>query len=456
MAERILIVDDDDSLRESLELVLAAEGYEVSAAANGAEALEIALSVCPEIVLCDLRMPGMDGLELLPELGQRLPEATLIMMSAYGSADLAVEAMQRGAYDYVAKPFNPSEVLLVLRKARERERLRRSHALLQRDLERRGAGEAVVAAAPAMREVLELTTRAAGYKATVLLTGESGTGKEVLARAVHSGSPRSEQAFVPINCGAIPENLLESELFGHSRGAFTGADRARRGLFVEADRGTIFLDEIGELPLPLQVKLLRVLQEEEVRPVGDSKARSVDVRVIAATARDLQADVAAGRFREDLFYRLNVVHIEVPPLRERPEDIPVLAGHFLTLMTGRLGRPDLRFSDEALQLLCAYHWPGNVRELENTVERAVILADGDEIDLSSLPKELHGAGSSEASAPSGPGDLSLKKARRDLEIELIRRALDRTGGNRTHAAKELGISHRALLYKLKDYELGDA
>jgi two-component system response regulator AtoC len=453
VADRILIVDDDDGLRESLELVLAAEGYEVSTAANADDALDLALTASPEVVLCDLRMPGMDGLELLPELGQRLPEATLIMMSAYGSADLAVEAMQRGAYDYLAKPFNPSELLLVLRKAQERERLRRSHALLQRDFERRIGNDTVIAAAPAMQEVLELATRAAGYKATVLLTGESGTGKEVLARAVHSGSPRAEQSFVPINCGAIPENLLESELFGHSRGAFTGADKARRGLFVEADQGTIFLDEIGELPLALQVKLLRVLQEEEVRPVGDSKDRTVDVRVIAATSRDLQRDVAAGQFREDLFYRLNVVHIEVPPLRERVEDIPVLAGHFLGRLVARLGRPELRIGDDAMQVLCAYAWPGNVRELENSIERAVILSDGIEICAEDLPKDLLASGGAAGGPGAGSGDLSLKKARRALEIELIQRALERTDGNRTHAAKELGISHRALLYKLKEYGL---
>ena len=455
MDERILIVEDDEALRESLQLMLAAESYEAVAASGGEQALRLVEATPFDVVLCDLRMPGVDGLELLPQLARRLPGATLILMSAFGTADLAIEAMRRGAYDYLAKPFTPSELLLVIRKARERERLRRANQMLRRDVHRAVGDRPIVAASPSMIAVLELLERAAEFKSTVLLTGESGTGKEVLARAIHAQSPRRDEAFVAVNCAAIPETLLESELFGHSKGAFTGADRARRGLFVEADSGTIFLDEIGELPSPLQAKLLRVLQEEEVRPVGESKSRRVDVRVIAATARDLESDVASGRFREDLFYRLNVVRVKVPPLRERREDTPLLLDHFLAHFRDLLGRPVRSLTDEALEKLLAYRWPGNVRELENVMERAVILAEGERIGLRELPANVV------ASEPSGPleepspSDFSLRRARRSAETELIERALQATGGNRTHAARLLQISHRALLYKLKEYGIRD-
>jgi len=453
VSERILIVDDDEGLRESLELVLASEGYEVSSAADADGALRAIEAAPVDVVLCDLRMPGQDGLELLPQLARRLPGATLLLMSAYGTADLAIEALKRGAYDYLAKPFQPAEAILAIRKARERERLRRANQLLQRDLSRAVGERPIVAASQPMIEVLELVERAAEYKTTVLLTGESGTGKEVLARAVHAQSPRRNEAFVAVNCAAIPENLLESELFGHAKGAFTGADRARRGLFVEADGGTLFLDEIGELPVPLQAKLLRVLQEEEVRPVGESKPRRVDVRVLAATARDLEREVAAGRFREDLFYRLNVLRILVPPLRERRADIPLLADHFLARFREALGKPVRTLTDEALEKLVAYRWPGNVRELENVIERAVILSAGPRLGPSDLPPNVAAHGT-EPAGDEDEGDLSLRRARRAVEIELIRRALEATGGNRTHAARRLGISHRALLYKLKEYGLG--
>jgi two-component system response regulator AtoC len=451
LQERILIVDDDPGLRESLELVLAAEGYAVVGARSADEALGQLEQAPVDVVLCDLRMPGMNGMELLPELVRRLPAATVIMMSAFGSADLAIEAMKRGAYDYLAKPFAPSEILLAIRKARERERLRRSNQLLRREIQR---GERpIVAASEGMIRVLEVVERAAEFKATVLLTGESGTGKEVLARAIHAQSGRREEAFVAVNCGAIPETLLESELFGHTRGAFTGADRARRGLFAEADGGTLFLDEIGELPVPLQVKLLRVLQEEEVRPLGESKPFHVNVRVIAATARELEEEVAAGRFREDLFYRLNVVRIPVPPLRERREDISVLVDHLVGRARETLGKPIRSVADDALARLLAYPWPGNVRELENVIERAVILAESDRITLRDLPENVVSPELRPGAA--GAGDLSLRRARKALEADLIERALRATGGNRTHAAKLLEISHRALLYKIKEYGIRD-
>ena len=454
MTTRILIVDDDDSLRESLELVLAAESYDVIAAEDGEKALRLIEETPIDIVLSDLRMPGVDGLELIPLLRRRLPDATIILMSAYGTEDLAIEAMKRGAYDYIAKPFQPSEVLLTLRKARERERLRRENQLLRRDVQRATGDRPIVATSSAMIELLEVMERAAVFKSTILLTGESGTGKEVLARAVHSQSPRRDQAFVAVNCAAIPETLLESELFGHARGAFTGADRARRGLFVEANGGTLFLDEIGEMPMSLQVKLLRVLQEEEVRPVGESKPRPIDVRVIAATSRDLEADVAAGRFREDLFYRLNVVRLDVPPLRERPKDIPLLFDHFLARFRDTLGKPVAGIADDALAQLVSYRWPGNVRELENLVERAVILASGDRITLRDLPDSVVSP-SNLSAGDEGTTHFCLKAARKSLEADLIRRALRATGGNRTHAAKLLDISHRALLYKIKEYGIRD-
>jgi two-component system response regulator AtoC len=454
MSSRILIVDDDDSLRESLELVLSAESYDVVSAADGAAALRIIEKTPIDIILSDLRMPGIDGMELIPQFSRRLPGVTIILMSAYATEDLAIEAMKRGAYDYLAKPFQPSEVLLALRKAQERERLRRQNQLLRRDVQRATGDRPIVATSAAMIELLEVMERVAAFKSTILVTGESGTGKEVLARAIHAQSPRRDQSFVAVNCGAIPETLLESELFGHARGAFTGADRARRGLFVEADGGTLFLDEIGELPHSLQVKLLRVLQEEEVRPVGESKSRSIDIRVIAATSRDLEADATAGRFRDDLFYRLDVVRLEVPPLRERPKDIPLLFDHFLSRFREALGKPVQGIADDALARLVSYPWPGNVRELENVVERAVILASGDRIRLSELPETVVSQARADRADGADPS-LCLKAARKALEADLIRRALSSTDGNRTHAARLLDISHRALLYKLKEYGIRD-
>jgi two-component system response regulator AtoC len=452
VADRILVVDDDEALRESLALLLAAEGYEVVTAGD-ADAAVARLEEPVDVVLCDVRMPGRDGLELLPELIRRLPGAPVLLMSAYGSGDLAVEALKRGAFDYLAKPFQPSEVLLAIKKARERERLRRANALLRRDVSRAVGDRPIVAASPPMIDLLEILERAAEYKATVLLTGESGTGKEVLARAIHAQSARRGQAFVAVNCAAIPEALLESELFGHARGAFTGADRARRGLFVEADAGTLFLDEIGEMPPPLQAKLLRVLQEEEVMPIGESKPRSIDVRVIAATSRDLEREVASGRFREDLFYRLDVFRVRVPPLRERREDVPLLVDHFIARFRETLGKAVRTIADDALDRLVDHPWPGNVRELENAVERAMILADSDRITLADLPEAIATPRRNPTPSPAS-GDFSMRRARRRFETELIRRALDATGGNRTRAARLLEISHRALLYKIKEYGLG--
>ena len=458
MFGRILIVDDDEALRESLELILSAEGYSVLRADRGETALEVIEHSSVDAVLCDLRMPGIDGFDLLPQISRLLPGVPIILMSAHGTQDPAIEAIRRGAYDYLAKPFQPAEIRLILRKAHEREALRQKNNLLERDISRTLGDRAIVAASDGMISLLELLERTAAYKSTILVTGESGTGKEVIARAIHTQSPRRDAPFVVVNCGAIPENLLESELFGHVKGAFSGANRGQRGLFAEANKGSLFLDEIAEMPIGLQVKLLRAIQEEEIQPVGDNKTQTVDVRVIAATSRDLAVEIEEGRFREDLFYRLNVVRLEVPPLRERRQDVPLLVDHFLSRFRDNLGKNVRSVSDDVLEFLVNYRWPGNVRELENMIERAMILTDGETIDISALPTCVLVA--SRADTSSGAGldedeDFSLKRARQRFEAQLIRRALGRTGGNRTHAARLLEISHRALLYKLKDYGIRD-
>jgi two-component system response regulator AtoC len=396
-------------------------------------------------------MPGRSGLELLPELLDLQPDASVLMMSAYGAVDQALEAVRLGACDYIAKPFESQELLLILRKTQERERLRRENLQLRRELGKRYDLKSLVAVSAEMQEVVTLIDRAGAFKTTVLITGESGVGKEVVARSIHQRSGRVSEPFVPVNCGAIPENLMEAELFGHARGAFTGADQARPGLFREADGGTLFLDEVGELPLYLQVKLLRVLQEEEVRPVGETRPIRVDVRIVAATARNLQTEVHAGRFRQDLFYRLNVFCIDIPPLRDRPADIPALTEELLRGVTRQTGKRVTEIDPGAMELLCAYPWPGNVRELENTLERAVILAPTSRITEDLLP--LHGASrpSDPPTTSSSPEDLSIKRRTRALEERLIRLALEQTGGNRTRAAEILEISPRALQYKLKEY-----
>jgi two-component system response regulator AtoC len=453
MTERILIVDDDDALRESLEMILASEGYQVATANNGDAALERLDEVPIDVVLCDVSMPGLDGFDLLPQIARKLPGTPIVMMSASSAADLAIETMKLGAYDYIAKPLQSPEVLLTLGKALERERLRRANEQLKREVTRAVGERPIVAASTAMIELLELVERTAGFKTTALLHGESGTGKEVLARAIHAQSPRRNQPFVAINCGAIPDHLIESELFGHSKGAFTGAHRARRGLFAEADGGTILLDEISELSPPMQVKLLRVLQEEEIRPVGESKSIEIDVRVIAATSRDLNAAVGKELFREDLFYRLNVMQLSIPPLRDRKEDVPLLCDHFMAHFRDILGKPVRSIADDALERLINYSWPGNVRELQNVIERSVILADGERLGLAQLPSNIVEASSDPGAGQSGC--FGMKRARRRFEIDLIRRALRETNGNRTHAAKLMEISHRALLYKIKEYGLRD-
>src|SRR5256886_2093584 len=358
----ILIVDDEEPIRQVLTEVLSGHGYVVRAASDGEEALRELAAHDYDAVVTDVRMPRMDGLSLVRSVQQIAPDATVIVMSAYGSHDLALEAMKAGAYDYLGKPFRPDEVLLVLRKAEERERLRAENRRLRREIQASRGADAIVAESPAMKEVLRLVQKVAPAKTTVLIAGESGTGKELIARALHEMSPRAERPLVAVNCGAIPEQLIESELFGHAKGAFTGASRAKPGLFEEADGGTLLLDEIGDLPLHLQASLLRVLQEGEVRRVGDARTIRVDVRVLAATHRDLSQRVAAGTFREDLFYRLNVVALRLPALPERPEEIEPLARRFLVRHAVRLGLPEKPLSAEALRRLGAWRLPGHVPE----------------------------------------------------------------------------------------------
>jgi two-component system response regulator AtoC len=449
----VLIVDDDASMRHLLSVILADRGCEARAVASAEDALREVGAREYDLVLTDVRMPGMDGLALLKEIQRLRPELTVIVMSAYGAQEAAIEAMKAGAYDYLSKPFRRDEVVLVIRKAEERERLARENRRLRSELASEYGPSNLVGPSAAMQEVLRQARKVAPQKSTVLLQGESGTGKELVARALHDQSPRAAFPFVAVNCGAIPAELLESELFGHVKGAFTDASRTRKGLAEEADGGTLFLDEIGELPLRLQPKLLRFLEDEEVRPLGDVRSRKVDVRVVAATGRDLRRAVAAGEFREDLLYRLDVVAVRLPPLRERREDVEALAAHFLARHS-RL-RPDIgamRLSDEAREALLAYRWPGNVRELEHALERAVVLADGAVIREEDLPDSVRAPAAPPAAEPDGT--LSVKRATRALEERLIRAALERTGGNRTRAAELLELSYRALLYKIKDYGIG--
>jgi two-component system response regulator AtoC len=451
--QRVLVVDDEENIRLTLGTLLRKQGYKVELAQSAEQALELFDGFGPDFVLADVKMPGMSGIEFCAEIKARSSQAVVIVMSAYGSVELALEAIRAGAYDYLAKPFKHDEVLFLLKKAEEHERLRRENWALRAEARKAYSFDNLLGKSPAMQQVFRTVEKVAAYRTTVLIQGESGSGKELVARAVHLHSPRADKPFVAINCGAIPESLMESELFGHKRGAFTDAHADKQGIFQEAHEGTLFLDEVGELPPKLQVKLLRVLQEGQVRPLGDTRDVEVDVRVIAATIRDLGKEVERGAFREDLFYRLNVLQISIPPLRERLEDIPLLVDHFVERNNARLGTEIRGVDPKALRLLLNHNWPGNVRELENLVERAVVLAEGDVIAPGDLPERLREPANPVAMVLSS-GDLSVKKAVRVIEENLIRRALEKTGGNRTAAAKLLEISHRALLYKVKDYGIG--
>ncbi|RQW77211.1 MAG: sigma-54-dependent Fis family transcriptional regulator [Geobacter sp.] len=451
---RILVVDDEENLRHMLKVMLRKHLYLVDTAGDGNEGLRMAEEVDYDFILCDLRMPVVDGAAFLKNAIAAGVSGTIIMMSAYGTVDTAIECMKHGAYDYISKPFKNDEIVLVLKKAEERERLKSENIRLKEEMRREYSFASMISRNDGMLEIFSLVRRVCDFKTTVLVMGESGTGKELVARAVHYNSRRKDAPFVAVNCGAIPETLLESELFGHVKGAFTDASSEKVGLFEQAHGGTLFLDEIGELPLPLQVKLLRVLQEEEIRRVGGSASKKVDVRVISATSKNLEEEVACSRFREDLYFRLNVFSITLPPLRKRLEDVPLLVAHLLEKYGKMLERPGVHCPPEVVRALMTHTWPGNIRELENCIHRMLLLCDGDVLDAAFLPDNFR------ANAPVMAGELplrtsedafSIKRASEKLEKEMIRKALGETGGNRTHAAKLLEMSHRSLLYKLKEY-----
>ncbi len=446
---KILIIDDEESMRHMLSVILKREGYSTVSMPEASKAVEVLEGTDFDFILCDIKMPGMDGLQFLKALKDRGAGHTVIMMSAYGTIDTAIECMKLGAYDYISKPFKADEIILTVKKAEERERLKKENLRLKEESLADYDFKNIFTDDKKMLEVLSLVKKVSDYSTSVLVTGESGTGKELVARAIHYSGKRAGRPFVVVNCGAIPGTLLESELFGHVRGAFTDAHRNKAGLFQEADTGTIFLDEVGELPMELQVKLLRALQEGEIRKVGDTKPIKIDTRVVAATLKDLREEIKKGGFREDLFYRLNVIEIKVPPLRERASDIPGLAAHFVEKYAKKFGKPAKKLSKEVLETLLGYAWPGNVRELENVIERAMILEETDTIRNKSLPIVNRPVNLS----PSFSEDLSIKKASEAIERELIKKALDRTNNNKTKAAEVLELSHRALLYKIKNYGL---
>jgi two-component system response regulator AtoC len=453
--KRLLIIDDEENMRHMLSSMLKKSGYRVSTASNGSEAMDMVDQTLYDFILCDLKMPDMSGMEFFEAARDKLWASTVIMMSAYGTIDTAVEAMKKGAYDFISKPFKLDEVLLTLKKAEERESLKRENRWLKERIKKiqddYHFGN-MVAKSKDMVAVFKIAEKVAQYDTTVLICGASGTGKELIAQGIHFTGKRSKYPIVPVNCGGIPENLLESELFGYKKGAFTGAESDRKGLFEEADRGTIFLDEIGELPLSLQVKLLRVLQENEIRPVGDSKTKKIDVRVIAATSKNLEDEAKNGSFREDLFFRLNVMPIQLPLLKDRPEDIPILSQHFINRFNVSLEKNIRGITPSAMSILLKYHWPGNVRELGNVIERAVVLAEESILVQENFSLDL-GEDQEREKVQEFFDGHSLKAAQKILEKRLITKALKATNGNRTQAARILEISHPSLLSKIKTYDI---
>ena len=445
---RILVVDDEESIRMMLRAVLEEEGYEIIEAADGPEAVKAVEQNPLDLILLDIRMTTMDGIETLTEIRKISPFVPVLMMTAYATVKTAVEALKAGAFEYLAKPLDIEELKILVQKALEYYRLREENLTLKERLGSRFDFSRIIGKGRKMKELFDFLAQVAPSEATVLILGESGTGKELVANAIHHNSPRTQQPFVKVACAALPETLLESELFGHEKGAFTGAIARREGRFQAAHRGTIFLDEVGEMSLAIQTKLLRVLQEREFEPVGSSRTAKVDVRVIAATNKDLGKEIREGRFREDLFYRLNVIPIHLPPVRERKEDIPALANHFLSLYREKNKKEIKEISPKALDLLIRHDWPGNIRELENCLERAVIVARGELIAPADLPPAIQNlpAGKEDAEIPF-PAGISLQEA----EKALILKTLEDTGGNRSRAAEILGINRRTLQMKLKEY-----
>ena len=463
MAEnkQVLVADDEDNLRRVLKAQLQHDGYEVHCVADGEAVLQAMAEHHIDVLITDLRMPKLDGMQVLKSVSERFPNVPVIMITAHGTVDTAVEALKLGAFDYVTKPFDQAEFRTVVGKAARTRELSQKH--VSGDPNQRGRYR-IIGQSELMHGVYDVIEKVADTPSTVLITGESGTGKELIARALHENSSRKDKAFVSVNCAAIPPDLLESELFGYERGAFTGAVTSKPGRFELANGGTLFLDEIGEIPVSMQVKLLRALQERQFERVGGIKTITVDSRLVAATNRDLKASIADGGFREDLYYRLNVVHVHLPPLRDRPSDIPLLLEHFVQKFNAKLHRSTTGFEDAAMKQLFRYGWPGNIRELENVVERCMIFAEDGEVGVQHLPAEVRdsegdlGPGLVAGIGPT-PGETGLKEAVREatlkLERQFIRRALDQTGGNVTHTARLLKISRKSLQNKMKELGLRD-
>jgi len=445
---RILVVDDEVSARSALSEILTDEGYKVKIAADGFRALAAASDFGPDLVLTDLKMPGMTGLELLARLHEQDPEVAVVVMTAFGAVESAVEAMRSGAADYLTKPLNSDELLIVLNRCLESAKLRRETKQLRTQLNEKFRFDNIIGQSPEMQTVFKSVQQIAPSRATVLISGESGTGKERVAASIHHNSERSSKPFVKLHCAALAESLLESELFGHERGAFTGADRRREGRFEQANGGTLFLDEIGDISLSTQVKLLRVLQENEFERVGSNQPIKVDVRLVAATNRDLKKMIANGAFREDLYYRLNVINLRLPPLRDRSSDVPALVVHFADLYARQNKKEIDRFDEEAMRILKAYSWPGNVRELENVVERAIVLSEGPILTKKLLPPEL---GQEVEAKSAGPIPQIPGSSLEEIERYAILQTLAQVGGSTTKAADLLGISVRKIQYRLQEY-----
>jgi two-component system response regulator PilR (NtrC family) len=442
---RILVVDDEKSMREVLEIFLRNEGYTVSVAENGQQAASALKDDIFDLIITDMKMPKMDGLDLLRTVKELTPDTIVVIVTAFGNTESAVEAMKLGAYDYIQKPFKMDDIRLVVKNALDRHRLQQNVSILKKQIEAPSI-ENIIGKSPAMKELFTVISKSASSNANVLITGESGTGKELVARAVHDLSPRKHNHFVTLNCAAIPEGLLESELFGYMKGAFTGATSNKQGLFELANEGTLFLDEIGEMPMSLQAKLLRVIEGGVFRRVGGVSDIHSDVRIVAATNRDLQEMIDEGRFREDLYFRLNVLSLKIPPLRERRDDIPLLVEHFLMKFSG--GKK--RFTPQVMKMLQDYRWKGNVRELENIVERVILLADGDTIDVDALPEEIRNSSAAErVTVPSG--GIDLEKLMCDTEKAYLLDALRKTNGVKTEAARLLNLTFRSFRHKLKKY-----
>jgi len=449
---RILIVDDEASMRELLSIMLRKEGYDVVTAENGEKALKAIQSDIYDLVVTDLKMPRMDGMSLLKAVKVASPDTIVILVTAFGTAEGAETARRFGAYDYIGKPFNNDEIKLVIQNALEKRHLRKENTILKREIESRSGFENFIGKSESMRQIFSLIRQVADTTSTILVSGESGTGKELVARAIHFNSSRRNNAFVTINCGALPETLLESELFGYMKGAFTGAVANKQGLFEAANGGTIFLDEISSTTSALQMKLLRVLQEREFKRLGGTSDIKVDVRVVAASNKDMQSEVAKGSFREDLYYRLNVIPIHLPPLRERKDDIPLLVDFYLRKKAA--GGPIKSMTPDALKALVHYRWPGNVRELENTMERLAILTAGESITPEHLSEFLRNASSIPELIPLDipESGIDLEYLLQNAEKSLLYKALDRTGGVKTEAAKLLGLSFRSFRHRLQKYE----